>query len=61
MAWGIRVDRSKVRDFDLKHGHIWVNDTEDNYVTKARAKRYRSKSEAEASVVEDHYEYAVEL
>ena len=57
--WGIRIDRKK-HDWFTKTGRDWVDESEGQYTTKANAKQFKSKKEAEASVTES-WEYVAKI
>jgi len=52
MKYGIKIDKS-VRGYPkTKHGVIWVDETEENYTTRKKAKTWKTKKEATKAIYE---------
>lgn len=63
MAFGIKVDKIKYEKhgwYELKPRHLWVGESENDYVVKSKAKRFDSYEEAEEAISEP-WEFVEEI
>lgn len=57
--YGIKIDLRKKSTFDdvilecIKNNQLWCNETEEDYVEKKFAKRFKTKEKAECSITEE--------